>query len=835
MATVDPNLHHISLPGRNPILLDVYACHNHLLVPPGDVNYPYMGKEATDPQWFGHPIKGTCTNPRDNALQAWLTPVHLMDLTVKANLHHATDEAMGNKDDITLEPPILKPDGTWTSGLAIKHGCEPVKQNTHCYTIANSFQSQWGTWAPTQGSKCIIIPLPASILISFPEVVALFPMTAMKQIPTETCNIIEEYTSMLNIPPLGLSGNTAHNTLQINVVPALPYGSAQTLEGSLGFYGRNHNNNKDSPTCFTNMTMCSHLPNTYTLSQFHIPCLSIYFTLCNFDSANFCGLNYHGRTPPVAPRGVALQKDAYCITFISYLPEKMGEGLGHVVIGYAHCQGSCSQDMAKSSWTFACIVFSSHMFLLLLIFLSNQLPLVYDFCIDSDHLLSAFSFEVDGTCESTVEMDLDADGDDDPSLNDGINLIAQATRRSDIKRCWHLHFNRLAKHIPYAIAHEKIYEIDKTGALMVPVTLVSDRVDALGNPIEPGGQPYTELSPAQTLAKMQRKLKAAQQKAEKDAARDAEAALDADNDSAKVDGPHHSKRKHGGNKGDSGPMEEPVFSSSSDDDMHEFHETSQSLLQQVCATWASNVFVEINTMLTTRGAAGHPGDPSTSLAINDCDHALVLEMEDGRAHFEDVTIVDDPMEDFFGRLIWPQFQRMQSKLYANNVLPADMAGCILQAGPDGWIGRLTKKVHLLMTTRGESRELRAADFGLDALEGMHVVAIVLDIIAQWLQFPVKSKLRAQVWFVEAIIQGCHPATLFLDSVWFAFGHLKTKIIGDHNAKIMSPSDFGRLAKALIRSALATQTLPEFLLLADMNNMLTNYRTRAIAAIGLPAP
>jgi hypothetical protein len=162
-------------------------------------------------------------------------------------------------------------------------------------------------------------------------------------------------------------------------------------------------------------------------------------------------------------------------------------------------------------------VFIAHMFLLLLIFLSNQLPLVYDFRIDSDHLLSAFSFEVDGTRESvgpwvngpgyrapppdSAEMDVDADGDDDPSLNDGSNLIAQATRRSDIKRRWHLHFNRLAKHIPYAVAHEKMYEIDDTGALTVPETLVSDRVDALGNPIEPGGRPYAEPSPAQTLAK----------------------------------------------------------------------------------------------------------------------------------------------------------------------------------------------------------------------------------------------------------------------------------------------------------------------------------------------
>ncbi|KAJ7875413.1 hypothetical protein B0H13DRAFT_2348154 [Mycena leptocephala] len=436
MATVDPNLHRISLPGRNPILPDVYTCHNHPLVPPvkamriihtwekkqqipsgSDAQLKALGllQVPEDTLIFARDVYST--NPRDDALQAWLTPARLMDPTAKANLRHATDEAMGNKDNITLEPPVLKPDGTWTGGLAIERGCEPVKQNTRCYTIANSFQSQRGTWAPTQGSKVNGAFDEDNLLRRNLNIaVAPFPMTAMKQIPVETRNIIEEYTSMLNIPPLGLSGNTAHNTLQMNVAPALPYGSTQTLEGSLGFYGGNHNDNKDSPARFTNMTI-----------QFHIPRLGIYFTLRNFDSANFCGLNYHGGTPPVAPRGVNLQKDAYCITFISYPPEKMGEGLGHVVIGamptakdrvlkmsaemqHIDCD-SCINRTYVNDANFAAdgqvvmdirphCVFIAHMFLLLLIFLSNQLPLVYDFRIDSDRLLSAFSFEVDGTRES---------------------------------------------------------------------------------------------------------------------------------------------------------------------------------------------------------------------------------------------------------------------------------------------------------------------------------------------------------------------------------------------------------------------------------------------------
>jgi hypothetical protein len=79
--------------------------------------------------------------------------------------------------------------------------------------------------------------------------------------------------------------------------------------------------------------MCSRLPDDYTLSQFHIPRFGIYFVLRNFDSANFCGLNHHGGTPPIAPEGKTVASDAYRLTFISYPPEKMGDGLGHVVVG----------------------------------------------------------------------------------------------------------------------------------------------------------------------------------------------------------------------------------------------------------------------------------------------------------------------------------------------------------------------------------------------------------------------------------------------------------------------------------------------------------------------
>lgn len=161
---------------------------------------------------------------------------------------------MGPPDLITLEPPVCDATGTYSGGLAIERDdrCSPVKPGTRCYTIANSYQSQKGIWSPAQGSKVngsfdennlmrrnlniVCVPLLSRYLgassHSF-QAVAPFPMAAMKQIPDETREIIDDYTSMLNIPALGLPGNTMHNTLQLNVAPAVPFGSGASR--SLGF------------------------------------------------------------------------------------------------------------------------------------------------------------------------------------------------------------------------------------------------------------------------------------------------------------------------------------------------------------------------------------------------------------------------------------------------------------------------------------------------------------------------------------------------------------------------------------------------------------------------
>ncbi|KAJ7748756.1 hypothetical protein DFH07DRAFT_775578 [Mycena maculata] len=74
-----------------------------------------------------------------------------------------------------------------------------------------------------------------------------------------------------------------------------------------------------------------------------------------------------------------------------------------------------------------------------------------------------------------------------------------------------------------------------------------------------------------------------------------------------------------------------------------------------------------------------------------------------------------------------------------------------------------------------------------------------------------------------MVSRCHPATLFLNSVWFAFSHLGMEVFGQPNPHIASPSTYIPLAKVLATCPLKDGTSPEFIMLSEMQEMLTQYR------------
>lgn len=155
---------------------------------------------------------------------------------------------MGPTESITLDPPVRHEDGTWTGGLAIERGdgrCKPVKDNTRCYTIANSYQSQKGIWAPAQTSKINgsfdennlmrrnlnIVCCSYMLRVCFCELTPR--LRGRCSVPhggdaADPGNYQEGHPGLLcNAQHSGARtpGNTAHNTLQLNAAPAVPHGS----------------------------------------------------------------------------------------------------------------------------------------------------------------------------------------------------------------------------------------------------------------------------------------------------------------------------------------------------------------------------------------------------------------------------------------------------------------------------------------------------------------------------------------------------------------------------------------------------------------------------------
>ncbi|KAF8173421.1 hypothetical protein K438DRAFT_1772224 [Mycena galopus ATCC 62051] len=1002
------SLERIHLPNRDPILPPLYWSTGHPLEPPGkkciaiihDTSKAAMEKiyawertqkvphNKTDEELrelgkFRVPLDTIfyCralgnTDPTEDAPQNWHYPASFMPEEAKAALRDAAKAVIGPLNAATLKAPVRKEDGTWEGGLAFERNdaCKPVKPGTRCYTIANSYQAARGTWSPAAASKINGSFNESNLLRrNLNLAIAPFAMAAMTRLPSTIRTDIYDHINMLNIPSLGLPGNTAHNTMQLNVAPAVAHGSAQTLGSFLGPFGEAHNDDLDSAGRYTNMTMYSSLPDDYILSQFHIIRFGIYFVLRNFDSANFCGLNYHGGTPAIAPPGAEVANDAYRLTFISYPPEMMGDGLGHVVVGAMPTRKDPVLKMSSEMQHVDCesgdvpaftnqanfavdgrvvmdirahVTFMARMFLLLVIFLHNQLPGFYDVRIDSDRFLSAFSFTADNITRETVGPWADGPGyrppnsgppgsppqdATDETASDGSTLVGQLEHRSGIKRRWRLHYNKLARHIPFAVVHDKYFEIDEMGALLHAPLPISQSVDASGNPIDAGGRPYVKPVRPMSKAKADKLLLAAERGntgtggKRRRSARTAGHSRDVDTEAEDTGRRRKSSRlANGKGKGkarnDTNDSEDGYSDPKGDLDPEEGHE---SVAVEKGALWGSNAYSEMEGIWTTECDAADQAP--NALAVARLDRTLLVDVQsdsddvDHELEFADMyigaeiklvsrlqyniisqdnTAVEtayrhyqsrgqslphttlrnafdgmrtDPLSvDTCVRIsgIWTEFDLMRKaeatatlelKLQRHSVMLTtfcvwswldsycvqNITNALKVRVPDSWIGRLTKHVSTLMSTRVGSRDLKAADFGLNTLDTVYhyrqrvsldvdipdcqVVLVVLDIIACWLNFPTKSKSRAQAWFVDAMIYGANRATLFLDSVWYAFNHLETEVFGQKNTKITSPAAFDRLRESLRHSALANPSSEESLLLNGLQTILHNYRA------GIAAP
>ncbi|KAF7350556.1 hypothetical protein MSAN_01615300 [Mycena sanguinolenta] len=1013
------SLERIDLPGRDPILPELYWSTGHPRMPLGEKcivlvydtsdaamarllawekaqKVPHnktddellaMGRLRVPPDVMFFCRSKGCPDASQDAEAAWLYPASSMPEADKEALRKVAEAVIGPRESVSLQAPMHKDDGTWVGGLAFERSdaCKPVKHNTRCYTIANSYQTARGTWAPASSSKvCGSFDENNQMRHDLNLAIAPFPMHAMKKLPSETYDTIYQHTNMLNIPSLGLLGNTAHNTVQMNVASAVPYGSKETLNHSLGPFGDLHNDQYDSPGRFTNMTMYSTLPDNYILSQFHIPRFGIYFVLCNFDSANFCGLNYHGGTPAIAPEGFAVKNDAYRLTFISYPQESMGDGLGHVVVGALPSANDTTLKMSSEMQNVDCeaelpvssnranfaadgrvvmdirahVTFMARMLLLLVVFLSNQLPSFYDIRIDSDRLLTSISFATANNKRETVSPWPNAPGyrqpdpsafsevdDNSDAADNSGTLVSQLSLRTTVKRRYRLHYNRLAFHIPFARLSDKIPELDDSGALVHPGALVSQAVDPFtGNPIDFNGRAYRKpirpmsKNKAEKLAKIKA---AAKNKAENDTSCSGKGKRkqvhddnsDGDRDSEAVGKLEKRRRKQNTQSNtsneDRGESSEGCHHKSLhphgqnlhvedgqlDPDRHTDADNTDELSGESNPLWSSEACMNMEGILTTipEGQCNsadvtlpfsHSGSLEVQNFVQGIAEIKLVDCLQYNSILEDYTTVEsayrsiqseEPVPVEHSTLVnilegiqnapsavktcvqiahvWDHFAHLRSsaasatlylKWQHHGVMIATFylwywldSYCVriitlaLCKPASCWIGHLTKHVSMLLSTRVDSCLLQAAEFGLESLDSVYhfhyrslldldvppdqVVAVVLDIIACWLNYPTKSKSRAQAWFVDALVYSCHHATLFLDSVWYAFNHLETQIFGNKNVNITSPAAFDLLRTRLVNCSLTDSSSAESQLLSSMQKMLNEYRAGTITPVSSAAP
>jgi hypothetical protein len=87
-----------------------------------------------------------------------------------------------------------------------------------------------------------------------------------------------------------------------------------------------HRDLHDSEGSLTSMISGSRLPLGYEAGRFHLLGLGVYVKLEFSMVTHFCGLNLHGGTPPIAPKGTNVVPHAYRLMFVCYPPSSMLSG-----------------------------------------------------------------------------------------------------------------------------------------------------------------------------------------------------------------------------------------------------------------------------------------------------------------------------------------------------------------------------------------------------------------------------------------------------------------------------------------------------------------------------
>ncbi|RDB29331.1 hypothetical protein Hypma_015020 [Hypsizygus marmoreus] len=443
-------------------------------------------------------------DPMDDVLQVWVTGRTHFSPSERSALTDARDECLGPRHERSLAPPIMNSGGMHVSGgLPIEQGqdVKSVKPDTRVYTIANSYQRGAARFSPASGSKMRGgLTENGRLRSGLLKASSALAKRSMEHAPMQVQEELRTHAALVNKPDLGIEGNYAYGTAQLNISVAKRK-TQDTEMTDLGFYGKIHRDKLDHCAYFTHMVVHSDLPQDYDPGRFFIYGLGLYVVLENYTCINFSGLRKHGGQAPTAPRNEAPKPWAYRFVVISYPPEMMMNGQAHSVLAalpnkkvfrlvreisnvrtnsnsipYSECtnwaqDGPIVCDVDAHCKHYGRSLLSSTVYFL------NQLPLEYDVQLDSDQFLNAISFVVNGERKSLDSWELApgwraANG---PSSTESVSpmqhhpLTSQNGTRDAALIRFSVFERRARRHIPYAFLKHKKHLAREARAIEVVV------------------------------------------------------------------------------------------------------------------------------------------------------------------------------------------------------------------------------------------------------------------------------------------------------------------------------------------------------------------------------
>ncbi|KAF8972601.1 hypothetical protein BDZ97DRAFT_1913105 [Flammula alnicola] len=431
------------------------------------------------------------TGEKDVAV-VWVNGRDLFSYALRADTVAARDALLGPKELRSRTEPRDTQDGVRIGGTAWERTNPTKVRGGRCYAFGMSFQSQKSLCSPCADGKVkendeATLKMRAELI----RVTTAMAVRAIRSGPEEIMEHLDINAELLNIPSVGVNGNSAFAAAQLNLAPTRPSTSVETLQDSMGSAGEAHVDSDDSPGHYSHMAAVSDLPEGFDPGRFFVLYPGVFITLDPFSSVCFSGLRRHGSSPPIVPPAATADELSWAtrVTLISYPPKGMtGDfqkrplgalGLGNVLYTTPEMITPEPKRLSCNPSTFAedgrviiprlsLVAFLAKSFLTVVLCILAQLDPLIGVRVDSDAFLGSFSFaNEDGHRQRVGPWRLGPGWRSPNASNESENilhnsdLVSQKSLVADQYAKWRRYYRFYSAHIPFAVCSGSVPALEE--------------------------------------------------------------------------------------------------------------------------------------------------------------------------------------------------------------------------------------------------------------------------------------------------------------------------------------------------------------------------------------